>query len=598
MITKSAIQHSANGADCYPYDLQTLHLRVRCAKGEVERVTLWIGDPYDWEIGGLNGGNLAGENAYNWTGGEKVEMNLEGVTQLHECWFASFIPSKKRARYCFILHGKDGREKVLYGERRTVDISDPAIEKKELSEIFNLFCFPYLHASDVLAAPAWVKDTVWYQIFPDRFANGRPETSPPAVMPWGTEPDQHNFMGGDLWGVIDKLDYLCDLGINGLYFTPVFTALSNHRYDTTDYFNVDPHLGGNEAFRALIQEAHARGMKVMLDAVFNHVGDQHPIWLDVVGNGEKSPYAGWFCINQFPVYSNTPRDQWDKWNLRYETFGTCFEMIKLDTSHPECRDYLLRIAHHWVAEFGVDAWRLDVANEVEHSFWRDFRKTVRQVNPECYILGEVWHDGMQWLLGDQFDALMNYPLSQSVIDYFGKRTVSREEFMQSVDRSYVSYPRNANEVMFNLLESHDTSRLMYLCGEDSRKARLAYLFMMTQAGSPCVYYGGEIGMSGGRVGVSEANRRCMVWEPEHQDLELHGFIRKIIRLRHSGDDLKSPVIQWLDVQQEDCIAYRRGHIEIVINNSDREIRVVAGGHEIVLPPFGYSIERRTDANCA
>jgi glycosidase len=202
---------------------------------------------------------------------------------------------------------------------------------------------------------------------------------------------------------------------------------------------------------------------------------------------------------------------------------------------------------------------------------------------------------MQWLLGDQFDALMNYPLVECVINYFGKHSISRDQFMQLVDRTYVSYPRNVNQAMFNLLESHDTSRLMYLCSEDSRKARLAYLFMLTQAGSPCIYYGGEVGMSGGRIGVSESNRRCMVWDPELQDKEMYGFIQEIIRLRHSGEDLKSPVIHWIDAQHDHCIAYQRGNIEIFINNSDIEINVVIQGIVAVLPPFGYAIERRITA---
>lgn len=589
MITRSAFQHVPQSADCYANDAQTLHLRLRCARGEVESVTLWIGDPYDWEIGGLDGGNLAGENAHNWTGGAPVEMVPEGETELHETWFAAVKLPHRRARYCFILRSKGGSQRVLYGERRSVDITDPAEAKAALSEFPNLFCFPYLHASEVIATPDWVKDTIWYQIFPDRFANGRPEISPPGTMPWGNEPDQTTFTGGDLWGVIDKLDYLQDLGVTGLYFTPIFTAISNHRYDTTDYFNVDPHLGGNEAFRALVTEAHRRGMRVMLDAVFNHIGDLHPLWQDVVQNGDKSPYADWFCIHRFPVYPEGPKEAWDKWNLNYETFGTSYEMVKLNTANAACRDYLLEIARHWVADFGIDAWRLDVANEVDHEFWRQFRKVVRAANPDCYILAEIWHDGMPWLLGDQFDALMNYPLSQTILDYFAKGAIDKTSFMRAVNRSHLSYPRRISEVMFNLLDSHDTSRLLFLCGEDKRRAMLAYLFMMTQAGSPCIFYGGEVGLTGGRVGVSEANRRCMIWDPAEQDLELRDFLKDLISLRKAHPEFNRPEIAWVDVPDPDCIAYRRGETLIVLNNSARERIVQVADQVIHLPPFGHSV---------
>ncbi|EED27720.1 neopullulanase [Vibrio sp. 16] len=320
MITRSSLSHSAKSADSYAYDNDTLHIRLRSAKGEIEKVALWIGDPYHWAEGGLDGGNLGGSDAHGWVGGNEVEMSFEGQSEHHDHWFAEFTPPKKRTRYGFILYGKGG-EKLLFGEKRIVDIAQDTQAEVELSNLSNFFCFPFINPRDVLTTPKWVKETVWYQIFPERFANGRPEISPSNVLPWGSQPTSDSFMGGDLWGVIDKLDYLQDLGVNGLYLCPIFTANANHKYDTVDYYNVDPHFGGNEAFKALVNEAHKRGMKVMLDAVFNHIGDQSPLWLDVVEKGKDSQYADWFWINQFPVYPDTPREEWDFWNLNYETFA-------------------------------------------------------------------------------------------------------------------------------------------------------------------------------------------------------------------------------------------------------------------------------------
>lgn len=290
MITVSSLKHSAKSEDSYAYDNETLHVRLRTLRGEVDKVILWIGDPYNWAEGGLDGGNMAGTEAFGWIGGNEIEMEQEAVTEYHDHWFAVFKPQKRRCRYGFILFGKEG-EKFLFGEKRCVDISTPECEERELSRLNNFFCFPYLNKIDVLNTPSWVKNTVWYQIFPDRFCNGRPEISPEGVEPWGSTPTSFNFMGGDLWGVIDKLDYLEDLGINGIYFCPIFTSASNHKYDTIDHFSVDPHLGGNIAFHTLIEEAHKRGIKIMLDAVFNHLGVDSPIWLDVVRNGANSRYA-------------------------------------------------------------------------------------------------------------------------------------------------------------------------------------------------------------------------------------------------------------------------------------------------------------------
>ncbi|MGF1739971.1 glycoside hydrolase family 13 protein [Vibrio profundum] len=588
MITKSSIVHTPKSADAYAFNKETLHLRIRTAKNEVERVTLWIGDPYRWAEGGLDGGNLGGSEAHGWIGGSDVEMVLEGQTEHHDHWFAEFTPPKRRSRYGFILHGKTG-EKLVYGEKRIVDISDPTVEEVEMSNLSNFYCFPYINPRDVLETPKWVESTVWYQIFPERFANGRPEISPENVQPWGTEPTERNFMGGDLWGVIDNLDYLQDLGVNGLYLCPIFTANCNHKYDTVDYYNVDPHFGGNEAFKALVKEAHNRGMKVMLDAVFNHIGDKSPLWLDVVEKGKDSKYADWFWINKFPVYPETPKDQWDFWNFNYETFGNVIEMPKLNTENEECRAYLLDVARHWVEEFDIDGWRLDVANEVDHEFWRDFRKVVKGAKPDCYILGEIWHEGMAWLRGEQYDSLMNYPMTQAITDFFAHNLSDKQGFINDVSRSYMSYPANVNKAMFNLLDSHDTSRILSQCGDHKGKAKLAYLFMFTQVGSPCIYYGGEVGMNGVRGMGYEKNRRCMTWDKEEQDLEFRAFIQQMIQLRLNHPELNEASISWTNVDDKDCIAYQRGGLTFVLNNSDGEKSVKLGSQELELAPYGYQI---------
>lgn len=592
MITLSALIHNPKSAMCYARDNSTLHIRLRSAKDEIEKVTLWIGDPYEWAVGGLDGGNLGGSDAHGWTGGREIPMTIEAETQHQTCWLAEFTPPKRRARYGFILHSKGSGKKILFGERKSVDITDAKVAEVELSNLSNFFCFPYINPRDVLTTPEWVQKTVWYHIFPDRFANGRPEISPVGTMPWGTEPTQDNFMGGDLWGVIDKLDYLQDLGISGLYFCPVFTANANHRYDTLDYFNVDPSLGGNEAFTVLVKEAHRRGMRVMLDAVFNHVGDQHPLWLDVVANGKASPYDDWFWIREFPVYEEKSRDQWDYQNLRYETFGNVASMPKLNTENEKCRAYLLDVAKRWVKDFDIDGWRLDVGNEIDHDFWRDFRRTVKSIKPDCYILGEIWHDASAWLGGDQYDSVMNYPMTQAILDFFALDLSNKQDFIWDVSRSYITYSHTANQAMFNLLDSHDTSRILSLCGENKDRARLAYLFMFTQVGTPCVYYGGEVALSGKRGMGSEANRRCMVWEEEKQDLEFRQFIQELIALRKSESDFTIPTLQWLTVDSDHCIAYQRGQWQIVMNNSAVAQSVNLQGETVQLAPYGYRMSKR------
>lgn len=590
MITLSSLVHVPKSADCYANDEKTLHVRMRSAKDEIEKVILWIGDPYRWDEGGLDGGNLGGSEAHGWSGGQEIEMHVEAVTQRYEHWFAEFTPPKRRARYGFIVISKDGTEKILYGERKCVDLTDPALAELELSNLSNFYCFPYINPKDVLKTPKWVEDTVWYQIFPERFANGRPDISPAGVEPWGSTPTSDNFMGGDLWGVIEHLDYLKDLGINGLYLCPVFTANASHKYDTVDYYNVDPHFGGNVAFKALVKEAHKRGIKVMLDAVFNHVGDQFPIWLDVVKNGQDSKYADWFWINEFPVYPDTPKEEWDRENFTYETFANVIEMPKLNTENPECRAYLLDVARHWVEEFDIDGWRLDVANEVDHDFWRDFRRVVKTAKPDCYILGEIWHEGMAWVRGDQYDSLMNYPLTQAITDYLAQDLCTKQDFIDDVSRSYVAYPHNVNKSMFNLLDSHDTSRILTLCEGNEEKAKLAYLFMFTQVGSPCIYYGDEIGLTGRKGMGSEAHRACMEWDVSKQNLGLKGFIQELIQLRRSNPEFNDPELTWVEVDNSTCVSYQRGEVVITMNNSSHIANVQVKGVDLILQPYGYHID--------
>lgn len=588
MITRSSLVHHAKSADSYAYDNRTLHIRLRTARDEVNRIDLWIGDPYKWAKGGLDGGNLGGSDAHGWIGGNRVPMVLEGRTEYHDHWFAEFVPPKRRSRYGFILHGRDG-EKLLFGEKHCVDISNSQVATVELSNLSNFFCFPYINPRDVLETPDWVNQTIWYQIFPERFANGRPHISPPNVQPWGTPPTSSNFMGGDLWGVIDKLDYLEDLGVNGLYFCPIFKAAANHKYDTIDYFQVDPHFGGNEAFKALVKEAHRRNMKVMLDAVFNHIGDQSPLWLDVVEKGRDSKYADWFWINRFPVYPDTPRSEWDGSNFNYETFGNTLSMPKLNTENESCRNYLLNVASFWMEEFDIDGWRLDVANEVDHDFWRDFRRVVKNIKPDCYILGEIWHEGMPWLRGDQFDSLMNYPLTQAVTDFFALDACDKKAFINEVTRANLAYPKNVSQAIFNLLESHDTTRLVSLCQDNKARAKLAYLFLFTQTGSPCIYYGGEIAMNGHRRMGSEDNRKCMIWEEDRQDLEFRDFIKGLIRLRKRHPEINNTALQWLAIDDDHCLGYRRGALTFFLNNSSQSKQLNISGQIICLTPYGYCI---------
>ena len=569
MITKAAIFHRPKGSYAYAYDPDTLHLRIRVAKGEVKKATLRIGDPYDWAKGG-GGGNLNAENAYGWVGGENIEMSLEASTDIFDFFIAKAAPEFKRSRYAFLLESDS--ESILVGEKKIVDITDENREQ-EMSNIGNFFCFPYINNIDVFSPPSWVKDAVFYQIFPERFDNGDPSNDPAQAIEWGSvDPSYDTYYGGDLQGVINRLDYLKELGINAIYFCPITEGGSNHKYDTIDYMKVDPAFGTNETFAILVEEAHARGIRIMLDAVFNHIGYHSMQWQDVLKNGEASPYKDWFYIEKFPVLDMEPQKITDKNGINYETFAFTPYMPKLNTENPVVREYLLEVGRFWAREFGIDGWRLDVANEVDHSFWREFRTELKKINPDIYILGEVWHDALPWLMGDQFDAVMNYPLTDAVVGFFAQDTMNAREFTYAIDTNLTNYPANVNEYTFNLLDSHDTARILTRCSGNMDKAKMAYAFMFLQPGATCIYYGSEIGLDGGHVPLC---RKCMVWDEDKQDKDMLSFMKKLIAARKSCSLMKSSFKSWLAVDENSGLlamnkTSAEGELIAVFNNSGNE----------------------------
>lgn len=495
-----AIYHRPKDNYAYACTESEIHIRIRTKKNDIKTASLLHGDPYHWE---------SGEWIY-----EKKDMTLTGTDQLFDYWFASLTPPFRRLRYGFMLN--DENEEIFYGEKGFSQ--DPPLD------IGDYFCFPFLNPIDVFKAPDWVKDTVWYQILPERFANGNRENDPAGTLEWGSaEPSRSNFFGGDLEGVIENIPYLKELGISGIYFTPIFKAFSNHKYDTIDYFEIDPQFGTKETLKELIAKCHENGMKVMLDAVFNHSGFYFPQFQDVLEKGADSPYSNWFHTKEFPLDTkSTPPN--------YDTFAFEASMPKLNTENKDVRSYLLEVGRYWVKEFDIDGWRLDVANEVDHQFWRDFRKEVKAVKPDLYILGEIWHDSMPWLRGDQFDAVMNYPFTTNMINLFAKQSITPARFIENLTSVIHMYPKTVTEVNFNLVGSHDTPRILTECGEDIRKLKQIFSFMLSFPGTPCIYYGDEIGMTGEQ---DPGCRKCFPWEQDAHNEELFHHVKKHVSLRRS-----------------------------------------------------------------
>ena len=426
--------------------------------------------------------------------------------------------------------------------------------------------------------PQWVHDAVFYQIFPDRFASSPIVEKPNNLEAWDAPPTPYGFKGGDLLGVAEKLDYLQDLGITAIYFTPVFQSASNHRYHTHDYYRVDPLLGGDAALRRLLDEAHRRGIKIVLDGVFNHASRGFFQFNHILECGAQSPYLDWFRVKGFPLNAYHGKPNYDCW------WGLP-ALPEFNHQNPQVRRFIFDVARYWL-EQGIDGWRLDVPFCVDDdAFWQEFRQVVKQTNPDAYITGEIPWDAGRWLQGDQFDGVMNYLLTYACWGFFGGEKMDKnlvghwyehgpqyftplaEKFAENVSALLEKYPWPAVQAQLNLLDSHDTARFLSIAGGDRRLQQLAALFLFTYPGAPCVYYGDEIGMEGGK---DPDCRRAFPWDESRWDANLRAFYQNLIRLRHQRPVLRRGTFQVLQAAGQALVYLRRLELDlavVVINRS-------------------------------
>ena len=460
-----------------------------------------------------------------------------------------------------------------------------------------------------IVTPDWVKDAVFYQIFPDRFARSKRLPKPSNLEPGDSPPTGYGFKGGDLLGVAERLDYLAELGITAIYFNPIFQSAANHRYHTHDYYQVAPILGGNEAFREMLDAAHARGIRVVLDGVFNHASRGFYQFHHTLENGAASPYLDWFYFDEERLQAGEQLDaypsQEKKRRLRrthrslqelgYQAWWDLPALPKLNTDTPAVRRFIFDVARYWI-EFSADGWRLDVPHEIDDDeFWREFRRVVKAANPEAYIVGEIWFDARRWLQGDQFDAVMNYIFNRACLGFFGGerldttqrpggyelQPLSAVQFADAMDHTLALYDWEVTLVQLNLLSSHDMPRFLTLVRGDKAALKLATLFQMTFPGAPCVYYGDEIGMEG--RGDPDC-RRAFPGDETRWDHDLLAFFRRAIVLRREHPALRRG--RYLRLHADDqhgVYAFaRQGEGEtlaIVLNNSSAsyELDVPARG---------------------
>lgn len=477
-------------------------------------------------------------------------MRLESGDEIYEFYRAS-VPwnGKSALRYNFEL--RDGSKRWFFGPKGATKKPGPGF-------ILTSRSFT------PVVVPSWVEKSVFYQIFPDRFANGSADNDPVNVQPWTAEPTWFNRFGGDVAGVVQRLGHLKSLGVNAVYFNPIMKAPSNHRYDPVDYFQVDPEFGTNDEFAALVKRLKGMGIRTVLDQIFDHSGVTFPPFEDVLQNQQRSKFTDYFFIKSYPVSvrENPPYEAW---------FGFP-SMPKLNLKNRALRDYLLRSVDFWQDKVGIAGWRLDVANEVPQFFWKELRKRVKARDPEAYIVGEAWGDAGQWLKGDQWDASMNYPWRDAVVKFVAEGKMKAGAFLNRLMATYRLYAPQVSRNQLNMISSHDTPRFLTLAGGDRELAKLGAIVQFTWVGSPSIYYGEELGMEGG---ADPLNRRPMRWDLSSNKNDMLAFYKRLVALR-----LRSKVLQQGDPftlgawDSDEVAAYGRvlgqAVAVIAINRSERD----------------------------
>lgn len=456
-MDKASILHIPDSSYAFSIDEKTFVIRLKCKRYDnIDEVNILYGNKYEF---------------YRTRFSKKMEIKYED--EYNSYYEVTLNLEDRRLGYIFTIKSEG---KLWYysedGFSLTYDFNYC---------YFNIFQYPYINEADIMRTTDWFRNSVFYQIFVERFNRGIDNKDTKYItMGINDKPCGNSFYGGDLQGIADKLEYINGLGVNALYLTPIFKSISNHKYDIMDYDMIDEMFGNDEIFSNLVKKAHSLGIRIVIDVVFNHCSNLHPIFQDVLKNGKNSKYYDFFI----------EKDDY------YYTFADCKHMPKLNTSKKVVQDYLINTTLSWIEKYDIDGLRMDVADELSHDFLRRYRKEVRAKKEDCVMIVEDWHDTRSFLNGDEFDSTMNYPFTKACLDYFVFESIDEKDLSNRLNSILVRYKTQANQMNFNLLDSHDTPRYITLVKNDKNKFMASLSLLMFFIGVPCIYYGTEIMLEG------------------------------------------------------------------------------------------------------
>ena len=550
----SAIFHDMDKRFCYAIDKDLFVIRVQVKKDDMKEVILHYEDKY-----------IPMERKDTRM---TLPMKKVATSQFHDYYEAQLRMNLICLRYFFEFTDMQG-EKVYYGNYE--------FDKECITNRDRMFdCPQNLREEEMFEVPQWAANKVVYQIFPSRFA----ATQPVDKKLWYKAPiTPMDDLHGNLRGIIEHLDYIKDLGIDVVYLTPIFKSNSCHKYDTIDYYQVDPAFGTTEDLKELVQKSHERGMKVVLDAVYNHSGREFFAFQDILEKGEKSKYLDWYFIDELP-----PRGEWGE-IPNFKCFGYYGGMPKLNLKNPEVEKYITDVACYWIKECDIDGWRLDVGDEISHFFWKNFRKAIKAVKKDMLIIGEIWHYAGDFLEGDEWDTVMNYPFYLNLIDLLADEKINVSQFVQNLGYLKGRLNKKCYPLMWNLIDSHDTARFLHLCNDNKKKQHLAAAFQLLLPGMPMVYYGDEYAMPGAN---DPDCRRGMYWDEEYQDKEMYNWYKKLMQVRKTHACIvEGEMIETIANDDEDTIVMIRKNGEETIamlfncGNSAKEFNEYAEKHNLL-----------------
>lgn len=529
----SAILHDMDKRFCYAIDKGLFVIRIQVKKDDIKEIILHYVDKYiSIELKDTR---------------KTVPMKKIASSQFHDYYEAQIRMDMICLRYFFEFTDMHG-EKAYYGNYE--------FSKECITNIDRMFdCPQNLREEEMFEVPEWAANKVVYQIFPSRYAASQPVDK----ELWYKAPITFtDNLHGDIRGIIDHLDYIRDLGIDVIYLTPIFKSDSSHKYDTIDYYQIDPSFGTAEDLRELVQKAHQYGMKVVLDAVFNHTGRDFFAFKDIIENKEKSKYLDWYFIDKFPLDTEPGQAP------NFKCFGYYGGMPKLNLKNPEVEKYVTDVACYWLKECDIDGWRMDVGDEISHYFWKHFRRAVKAVKKDALIIGEIWHYAGDFLEGDEWDTVMNYPFYLNLIDLLADEKIDVSRFIQNLGYMKGRLNKKCYPLMWNLIDSHDTARFLHLCN-NKQKQHLAAAFQLLMPGMPMIYYGDELAMPGAN---DPDCRRGMYWDEEYRDNEMLEWYKRLIQVRRTHACIVEGELAETITRDED------GTIVLIRKNTEETIALI------------------------